>query len=155
MSSATVRLCARDAAELSRAVLAAAERFRIRVHGQSMRPFIRDRDTIVIARTPAAELRRGDIVGIVTPNGRLLIHRLTRARRQRDGLRLITRGDARGEPDPPAGHQQVVGRVVEIERGGQTHAPVGVLARWAGLAWSETFRGTLFLRRITRRVLLR
>ena len=152
-SNDLLRLSARDAAELSRALLGATDRFRIRVHGQSMRPSIRDGDRVVIARITDGEVRRGDILCLLTPGGRVLIHRLIRFRSVRGGVCLTTCGDARCAPDPPAGRQQVLGRVVEIERDDRRRAPDGLWARHAGLAWSGAFRAGLLLRRAIRRIL--
>lgn len=85
----------------------------IPLEGDSMRPLIRrgrDRVTIVPLTRP---LKRGDVVLFEFPTGRYVVHRVYRLR---DGF-VQTLGDHCWNPDPWMPERQVLGQVVQAERG--------------------------------------
>ena len=86
---------------------------RIFLEGNSMRPLIRrgrDQVTIVPLTRP---LKRGDVVLFEFPPGRYVVHRVYRLQ---DGF-VQTLGDNCRNPDPWIPEQQVLGQVVQAERG--------------------------------------
>jgi uncharacterized repeat protein (TIGR01451 family) len=88
---------------------------RFRTRGDSMQPNLRDGDAVVVAPAAAEELAAGDIA-LTVGEGGFRVHRVLRAGGSIG--RIITRGDAGQENDPPA--TAVLGKVIAIERGGKT-----------------------------------
>jgi len=96
------------------AVLAAGSHVRFHVRGLSMQPNLLDGDKVVLAPASTKELRKGEIVLTQSADG-LRVHRIVDAEASD---RIVTRGDAGQESDLAA--DKVIGRVIEIERGGKT-----------------------------------
>jgi len=84
---------------------------RLRVSGESMAPFLRSGDFVVVRAMDASRLRRGDLV-VVQREGQWVTHRLigTSCR----GWRL--RGDNLDLADPPVDEAEIAGRVVAVEQ---------------------------------------
>ena len=99
--------------EMCGAVLAAGSRVRFHVRGMSMQPNLLDGDKVLVAPVLGAELRKGDIILSQSEEG-LRVHRVVTVEAP-DGI--VTRGDAGQENDFRT--QQVIGRVIEIEREGR------------------------------------
>ena len=85
---------------------------RLRVVSQSMMPLLRVGDTIVVQRVSPASLRRGDLI-VVVQGETFITHRLVAI--DRDGWRM--KGDRLRFADPPVQANDILGRVVAIERG--------------------------------------
>ncbi len=85
---------------------------RMTVHGSSMFPTLVDGDQTVIAKVENEQIKKGDIVllGGVKP----MIHRVIEVDHHTG--RLITKGDAHNKHDVPSCINDVVGRVVKVER---------------------------------------
>jgi hypothetical protein len=79
-----------------------------------MRPTIVPGELVEVRPLPAARLRVGDVVAVVSADGAVHAHRLVRIA---DG-RLWTRGDGAPHADPPLGAHAVVGLVRRGGRGG-------------------------------------
>ena len=100
------------------AVLEKGKSFRFRARGTSMRPFIRDGDTLTIAPLATGRPRRGEAVVVFRPSEIrpcLLVHRIVGVHERGFAIQ----GDAADcEPEsiPP---EAIVGRVVRVERGGK------------------------------------
>ncbi len=97
---------------------------RIKARGASMLPFVRDGDIVFVTPT-ARGIDIGDIVCYEAPVGRLFLHRVIR----RDGLRVVTKGDALSFTeviDP----RQVLGTAVALERRGRIKRLDSRVARW-------------------------
>jgi hypothetical protein len=85
-----------------------------------MRPFIRDGDILGIQPAAAADVRVGDVVFFQAQHGNVLAHRLVRRATHMDGtILLIARGDATSRCDAPVRPEQLLGKVVNIERRGE------------------------------------
>ncbi len=98
-------------------------RLRVRVTGASMRPTLEDGDIVTLARAPATELKRGDLILFHNHERRLALHRILRKYPNADGgRRWQTRGDAQLTLDQPVAMESILGRVVRIEKriGGET-----------------------------------
>jgi signal peptidase I len=98
--------------ELAIRALRSAGTLRIRVFGTSMLPTIWPGDVLVIESVPPDELTPGDIV-FVTKGDSVRIHRLVSNVHEH----CITRGDAVEQDDPAVNPADVLGKVLEIERG--------------------------------------
>ena len=91
---------------------APATPLRLSVSGDSMRPLLRAGDMVEVERVPPAELRAGDIV-VVQRQGEFVTHRLLRV----DERGWHTHGDGTRSLDVPVAADEIVGRVVTLERG--------------------------------------
>lgn len=100
-------------AELMAAVLARSAPFRFQASGFSMSPFIRDGDVITLG-PPPRRLRFGEVAAFVNPgNNRLTVHRVVAIGRHG----YLIRGDNAPEPDGTVAHADILGRVINVERG--------------------------------------
>jgi hypothetical protein len=99
--------------------IAAARGLPFAFHGQglSMWPTLRPGDEALFAPL-AGTPRLGEIL-LCAAGDRLVAHRLV----AHDGARLILRGDARAEADPPVGREAVLGRLVGVRRLGRELSP--------------------------------
>lgn len=102
--------------ELTRVVLEHGKPFRFTAHGYSMSPFIQDGDMVTLA--PFADAPQiGEVVAFINPaNNRLVVHRLVAE--TPDGF--LFKGDNIPEPDGVFAREQILGRVVRVERDGKT-----------------------------------
>jgi len=111
---------------------------RLRVFGTSMVPAILPGDLVTIRRASLDEVIPGEAV-LFLQKGRLFVHRVL-ARRTITGPEnsnrtyLITRGDRLKHYDRPVSSEELLGRVVSIERDNReinlgSHAPTSALAR--------------------------
>ena len=108
--------------------------------GGSMRPTIRGGETLIAAPAAPGAIARGEII-LFRRGTRLVAHRVVRIGAGADGApRFLTRGDAASGPDLPVRAEDVLGRIVAVERKGArvdltAHgAWRGRLARWRAFA---------------------
>jgi uncharacterized repeat protein (TIGR01451 family) len=113
-------------------------RARFRARGKSMQPNIVEDDALLVAPASRASLRRGDVVLTQDSLG-LKAHRVVRKNYLTEAL--ITRGDSGQENDQPA--QIALGKIVAIERNGQTKSVEGFSARCAAKSSSVLHRARL------------
>lgn len=120
--------------ELGSEILARGDRLRFRARGGSMFPFIRNGEIVEVEPVDIGQIRVGDIVFYRTWSGRILAHRVIKKRKGEKGVVLMTKGDAVPRPDVLVYPDQVLGRVVVVERSGRNirfdnglHRLVGVL----------------------------
>ncbi len=100
-------------ADLLRDVLVRGASLRTRVRGLSMSPFIHDDDVVTIAPLGARGPRVGDVVAFLCGDfGRLTIHRVV----AREGDGWAMRGDNCREVDGVVRPENIMGRVVRVER---------------------------------------
>src|SRR5215472_5701874 len=101
----------RGACELIAKVLQAEYEARIRVTGTSMLPAIWPGDVLLVRPLGDTDFAKGNIV-LFLRNGRLFAHRVV----DRSDDRLITRGDAVPDCDPPVSASELLGVVAGIVR---------------------------------------
>lgn len=115
----------------------------LRVSGNSMWPWIRPGDTLLIVSETPGRLRVGEVV-LVSRAGAFCAHRVVGTLRKAGQLFLVTQGDGFPEPDVPVLGDEVLGRVVAIKRGrrwikltslprrllGRIQAALSVTRRW-------------------------
>ena len=99
-------------------LLAQGYSVRFSAPGTSMGPTIRDRETITVAPAVPSEIRRGDIVAY-RRGYHVVAHRVVRVARHTDGPAFLMRGDAAMSCDPPVAPEQILGKVVSVERRGR------------------------------------
>jgi translation initiation factor IF-1 len=113
-------------AVLAAELLEAGHDLRVRVSGNSMRPFLKDGDVVTIRKTPLAALKKGDILFCRCDNDVLILHRLLKTQNDGsapDGMLFYIKGDALDRMDSPVAAGQCLGKVVTAER----RAPRGVV----------------------------
>jgi len=98
---------------LAQAVFAKGMPLRFKTKGFSMLPFIKDGDTITIAPVSGGMPGLGDVAAFVAPdNGRLVVHRVVG--KGKEGFLL--RGDNATQTDGRVPEENILGRVVRVER---------------------------------------
>ncbi len=113
-------------------VLAQGGCFRFKAYGRSMWPFIRSGDALVIRKAKDRKIRHGDILLYRKHEGRLVAHRVTGI----EDHELRIRGDRLRASLERVGKEQVLGRIVAIERDGISRPffVLQLLARiWVGV----------------------
>ena len=88
-----------------------------RVQSGSMEPTLQIGDVIMVQKTPAKDIHKGDIVSYKADegemNGNIVTHRVIKEpRSQGDGYILLTQGDANDLPDPEITSDQLIGKYV-------------------------------------------
>jgi signal peptidase len=101
---------------------------RFRAEGSSMYPTIRDGEAITIAPVSAEEIVRGDVL-LYRHGTRVLAHRLVGMTRCGTEHVFVLRGDAKACCDAPVEASAVVGKVVNVVRGGRVVRLCGRAAR--------------------------
>jgi signal peptidase len=89
-----------------------------------MHPTINDRETVTVEPVPPSDVKRGDIV-LYRNEGGVVAHRVIRIERNNGTPLFILRGDALGCSDESVAAQQVLGKVVCVERNGRSINPYG------------------------------
>jgi len=109
--------------ETSVELLRGGKSVRLRAPGWSMHPTIRDGEAITVQPVDAAAVKRGDIVLYRCDRG-VIAHRAVRIeKRAGDNPLFVLRGDGLGAVAEPVEPDQVLGRVVSVERDGRTIDP--------------------------------
>jgi signal peptidase len=112
--------------EISLELLRQGCRVRFRPGGQSMHPTIKDGEAILVEPANPAQIKRGDIILYRFERG-VIAHRVKNIP---SSDTFITRGDSSFTDDQPVPLNDVLGRVVAVERNGRAVALVGQAARW-------------------------
>lgn len=105
-----------DSTALAAEVLKLGHRVRIPTVGTSMHPFIRYGQVIHIQSATMSGLAVGDIVVYVSGR-RMVAHRVLKKGRDEEGPFLLTKGDSFSAFDAPVRPEQVLGKVVAVEKG--------------------------------------
>ena len=110
-----------------------------------MHPTIRNGETITVAPLASSSVRTGDIV-LYRHDRAAIAHRVIRVRLSSNGSnRLVLRGDAADCSDEPIRFEQLLGRVLSVERSGRT-VRFGLLSR----TWSPALGRALRRVRVAR-----
>jgi len=81
------------------------------IYSGSMQPAINVGDVVIIQKTPADEIRQGDIIQYVNKFNTTIIHRVQEIKQQQDSTVYITKGDANDDPDfDPVQINQIQGK---------------------------------------------
>jgi signal peptidase I len=116
----------------------------IPISGRSMLPAIHDGDHALVSHG-CAGVRPGDVI-VFRHKGTLIAHRVLRIEGGDDGPTFVTKGDNAPQLDPPLRADEIVGRVLAIERGGRhtsldttTWRILGRLIAAGTLAWTRLY----------------
>jgi len=121
----------------------AGEQHLIPISGHSMLPTIHDGDHALISHS-CAGVRRGHVI-VFRQGSRLIAHRVLRIEGSNDEPIFFTKGDNAPAFDPPLRADEIVGRVLAIEREGR-HTSLDTTA-WRALGWLIAI-GTLVWKRL-------
>ena len=104
--------------EMMSLILARGNHVRIRAEGRSMYPFIRNLDVVTIAPLNRDKIKLGDIVAFTTSKKenslRLSMHRVVQ--KLDEGCYLIKGDNTSQHPNDTVPLNQILGRVIKIER---------------------------------------
>jgi signal peptidase len=110
-------------------VLGRGHSVRFRAKGTSMTPTIREGEVITVVPVQPNGIRRGEIILYRSERG-VFGHRVVRVTRGRAGsVVLLPRGDACQTCDEPVEESAVLGRIVAVERDGESLDLAGWCAR--------------------------
>ena len=101
--------------------------------GSSMRPLVRDGDTLLVTPCPPAHVHLGEIVMCTAQNDQLLVHRVIHSRKGADSKCYLIQGDQAVNPDGWIFQENIHGCLVAIERSGKRMVMTGTVARFLGL----------------------
>lgn len=116
--------------DVSRDLLARGYQVRFQATGSSMYPTIRHQDLVTVAAGDASAIKTGDIVLYRLGEG-VIAHRVIGIERTPDGRvgRVALRGDWADLPDAPVEPDQILGRVLAVDRDGRHITLIGPWAR--------------------------
>jgi signal peptidase I len=104
--------------------------FLFRTSGQSMWPFVRDGDRLIVRSVLASQLKSGDVVVYKTQDS-VVCHRIVARSGSGQELYFLVRGDcSQGAPERVAA-SAIIGRVCGIARGDKT-------VQWQGSGFDIT-----------------
>jgi signal peptidase I len=106
-------------AELSKAFLSSGISIRFTAFGHSMHPAIKSGDIVEVEPVPVHEVTIGDIVFYCIRGSKMVLHRLIAKCRDNEGIVLTAKGDNFPFEDVPIRSEQMLGRAISIESGGQ------------------------------------
>jgi signal peptidase I len=105
--------------DLSAELLSRGHRVRFRPNGNSMLPTIKDGEAVTVAPVKHSAIKRGDILLYLTRRG-VTAHRVVKINKsKKEALGFILRGDAPGSSDESVRFDQVLGKVISVERDGR------------------------------------
>ena len=102
--------------ELVEEVLKRRSKFRFRALGSSMSPIIRSGDLVTIVQFEASDLALGDVI-LFRNNGKFFLHRIIKKYFINNSTKFITKGDFLTTSDPCIESEQILGKLITLERG--------------------------------------
>jgi len=115
--------------DLSSQLLREGKSVRFRAPGRSMYPTIREGEAITVEPIVPSAVQVGDII-LYHSGVSVIAHRVIRIeRKETDALHFIMREDTWGTLDAPVDSQQILGKVVSVERAGRNIDPYSTRAR--------------------------
>jgi signal peptidase I len=104
---------------ISKELFGQGKSVRFEARGWSMRPFIQDGDFVVARPVDSSSIKIGDVVFYITDKNGVLVHRIIGLRRDDSEMTAMIKGDACFGPPDNVPVQNILGRVVSIERKGR------------------------------------
>lgn len=104
--------------QLIRDWVSAKEQVWLPLNGQSMAPFLPGGSKILVSKTAAGQIRRGDLL-VFEVEGRLVCHRVLRRQATSDRYLFLTKGDGWRTIESWVAEAEMLGRVPRIERAGR------------------------------------
>jgi signal peptidase I len=102
--------------DMTQEILGRGNQLRFKAHGNSMFPFVRNGDCIIVKPETAGSVKVGDIILFRYPGGTYIVHRVIKKNGQTS---LLTRGDNMPGYDLPVPNECVLGKVTQIEGRGK------------------------------------
>ena len=112
--------------------------FRFKARGWSMRPFLRQDDILTITPVDPASLKPGDICLFRNGHNHIVAHRFVRRKTQNDDIFLHFRSDSMIKNEDFILENQLLGMVVEAQRGKKVIRLTSRLYKVLGLLWMKT-----------------
>ncbi len=114
--------------DISTELLRRGQSVRFRAPGRSMHPTIKEAETITVVPVALFDIKRGDIL-LYLVGSKVIAHRVVSIERKKDDFSTLSstlnpqhlfllRGDASGTCDDLVEAQQVLGKVISVERRG-------------------------------------
>ena len=122
-----------DFIELSKEILDKWGCLRFRAGGGSMHPFVRDGDFIIVSPIESSSIRIGDVVFYSSAGNRVIVHRVVNTYKTDGSMTILVKGDACFGSPERIDSQDVLGKVVAIERNGREKRLDTTLSRLIGL----------------------
>ena len=137
--------------DVATGVLQSGYRMRFRAEGSSMWPTIQPGDAITVEPATATEIKLKDIV-LYRTGRRVIGHRVVRIETRNGERVLLARGDAGRGAGEPVAVQQILGKVVAVEREG---CKIDLKSRRAKMkhsmrAWALSLKSWISSSRLTR-----
>lgn len=108
-----------DLLGLVRDILKKGMSVRFQAKGWSMHPFVQDRDFITVSPVENSSIKIGDVVFYSTTEDKIIVHRVIGKYRKDGRVTMLIKGDATSGPSEKVDVQNILGKVVAIERNGQ------------------------------------
>jgi signal peptidase I len=110
-----------DLLGLSKDIFSQGKSIRFQASGWSMRPFIRDGDFLVVSPIENSSIKTGDVVFCITTENKVIVHRVIKKyKKDKDNrITLLIKGDATFSSPEKVEMQNVLGKVVAVERNGR------------------------------------
>lgn len=105
-----------DLLKLSREFLERGTSIRFQAKGWSMRPFIRDGDFITVSPIASSSIRIGDVIFYSTAEDKVIVHRVVNKYEKDGRMTMLIKGDACFGAPEKVDAQNVLGKVVAINR---------------------------------------
>jgi signal peptidase I len=118
---------------LAAEILAGANTLRFKAGGTSMHPFVQDGDILAVRPVSFDQVHQGDIILCRLVNRHLVAHRARQV--DHTGRSLLLQGDYLPEPDGRIQAQDVLGKVVSVQRGSRVISLITPLNRFHSNAW--------------------
>jgi len=117
----TVNIRNTDLLELSKDIFGKGKSIRFQAKGWSMRPFVRDGDFIVVSPIENYSIKTGDVVFYLTPENKVIVHRVIKKyKKDKDNrITIFIKGDATFSSPEKVEMQNVLGKVIAVERNGR------------------------------------
>jgi signal peptidase I len=98
-----------------------------------MRPYIRSGDFVIVSSVDPSAVKIGEIVFYIAEHNSVMVHRIIGWRRKNGVRHAFIKGDACFGPPDKVSVQNILGRVVSIERNGRKKRLDTVCQRLLGL----------------------
>jgi len=138
--------------ELSNEILSKGNNLRFRALGGSMHPFIKNGEVIEVKPASSLEIKVGDIVFYRANRGGMVAHRAIRKKIEKNKVILETKGDSVPRSDWWVYPEQILGKVVAIERNGKRVELDKGLKKLTNLIWAKISPFSRWIYPIYRRI---
>ena len=129
-------------AKIALSILEDGHTLRFRARGESMNPFIRNGDILEVQPVSGDNYRRGDVLLCKLESQRIVAHRVISIQGEKGRRSLVMKGDSAPCKDGITNYEQVLGRVVSVERGGKEIRIDSTKQRLSALVWNYLVRNS-------------